>query len=305
MGRRLVRWSAFLSLAGCGPVVLPGDGTGAGTGSSDDASTTAASATTTPVPPATAGSTSTTVADDGSDDVLDEGPAFPDCGAAPPGEQRHCIGIPECEPPLDDVVAGVLVDGGSWPDSGSGPPDTLPYVYACTIADWAEDVDLLTLQLSCADGEHTLEIGTSVGLAFDMTGDFVLTVLYSTQWPFIGGQMVTLRRADGELVLAGAQGLHAPDEPQVPDGFFDPLVPTVLVDRCEIEPPGPDACASVERQALRFVHDGSAVEVYDRGVDQLGPYVLLVAQAVRYHDITCTDAAEQLYAWLAAPPIPD
>lgn len=305
MWHRLAQWSALLSFAGCGPVVLPGDGTGASTGVSDDASTTAASATTSPVPPATAGSTATTVVDDASDDVLDDGPFFPDCGAAPPGEKHHCVGIPECELPVDGVVAWVLADGGSWPDRGGGPPDTQPYVYTCTIADWAEAVDLLTLQLSCTDGAHTLEIGTSVGLAFDTSGDFVLAVLYSEDFLAGGGQMITLRRASGELVLAGAQGRHAPDEVQVPDGFFDPLAPTVLADRCDIEPPGPDECAAVERQALRFPYDGGVVEVYDHGVDQLGPYVLLVEQAVQYHDITCTDAAERLYSWIAAPPLPD
>lgn len=305
MRRRAARWSVFLSLAGCGPGVLPGDGTGAGTDDSDGASTTAASATTSPMPPATTGSTATTVDDDGSDDVLDDGPFVPDCGAALPGAKHHCIGIPECDLPVDGVVAWVLADGGSWPDSDSGPPDTLPYVYTCTIADWAEDVDLLTLRLSCLDGGHTLEIGTSVGLAFETSGDFVLSVLYGEGFPAGGGQMVTLRRASGELVLAGAQGRHAPDAAQVPAGFFDPLAPTVLADRCDVEPAGPDECAAVERQALRFSYDGGGVEVYDHGVDQLGPYVLLVEQAVRYHDITCTDAVDQLYAWLAAPPIPD
>lgn len=297
-------WFLACTVLGCGPVVLPGDGEGS---ASEGSSTGPTSATTTPGTGVTTSNPppTTTTGADGSDDELDEGPAFPDCGAALPGEQRHCIGIPECEPPVDDVVAGVLADGGSWPDSGSGPPDTLPYVYACTIADWVEDVDLLTLQLSCVDGEHTLEIGTSVGLAFDTSGDFVLSVLYHAEVPFIGGQQVTLRRADGELVLAGGQGWLAPDGSSVPADFFDPLDPIVLTDRCEIEPPGPDECGSVERQALRFTHDAGFIEVYDRGVDQLGPYVLLVAQAVRYHDITCTDAAEQLYAWLAAPPIPD
>lgn len=304
MDGRVTRCLALLSLAGCGPAVLPGDGTGAGTGASDDASsTTAASATTSPNPPATTGSTATTVVDDTSD--VDDGPFSPDCGAAPPGEKHHCIGLPECEPPMDGVVAGVLVDGGAWPDAGSGPPDTLPYVFTCTIAGSAEDVDLLTLQLACVDGEHTLAIGTSVGLAFDTSGDFVLTVLYDAENPFIGGQMVTLRRADGELVLAGAQGWPPPDGTSVPDGFFDPLAVTVIADRCEIEPPGPDECAATERQALAFFYEGDIAEVYDRGVDQLGPYVLLVARAVQYHDVECTDAVEHVYSWLAAPPIPD
>lgn len=296
-------------MLGCGPVVVPSDGDGSASEGSDTGPTSATTAPTSVTTSPTSGPrpTSTTIASDGgSDDVLDDdGPIFPDCGAAPPGTQHHCIGTPECDPPMDDVVAWVLADGGSWPDSDSGPPDTLPYVYACTIADWAEDVDLVTLRLSCVDGEHTLEIGTSVGLVFDTGGDFLLSVLFSEEWAPGSGQIVTLRRADGELVLAGAQGRQPPDGSNVPDDFLDPLAPTVIANVCEIEPPGPDGCGSVERQALRFRHDGSTADVYDRGVDQLGPYVLLVEQAVQLHDITCTDAAEHLYAWIAAPPIPD
>jgi len=307
-------------LAGCGPVVPSVEGDGSSS-SSDGSGSTTTGATTGTTSTTTVGSgtlsTSTTIADDGTDDELDDGILW-DCGAAPPGHLPRCTVATDmgggggdesvCDPqPMPDVVAWVSVDGAEPPiDVG-----TDPYDYTCTIADAVVSEDLLTLVLACADGEHTLDIGTSVELLFDTGGDFVLSVIYS-QDTFRGGdQLVTLRRADGELVLAGATTPWTPGRAgSVPADFFAPLDVSLLPDVCEIEAPWDDGsfiepCYTLQRQALRFSLAGRSVDVYDHGVDQLSPYVLMVERAELHHDITCTDIGDRWYSWVAGPPIPD
>lgn len=306
-------------LLGCGPVVLPGDGDGSASASAEEGSADSASSVTTGAtgPSATTSlpPTSTTIADDDSDDGVDDGILW-DCGAAPPGHLPRCIGpAPDmgggggesvCDPqPLVDVVAWVSVDAGAIP----GDVLENPYVYACTLVDWQEGGGGVSLSLSCADGGHTLDLGTSTGIWFDTSGDFVLSVIHSNATFGADDQLVTLRRADGELVLAGASTPWAPDHASVPVDFFAPLDVTLLPDVCRIEPPWEgdfiEPCFTVQRQALRFSLDGQALDVYDHGVDQLPPYVLSVEHAELRHDVTCTDVSSQWYSWLAAPPIPD
>jgi len=312
----------ILMLAGCGPAVTldgtegssssgSGDGPGSATMVATTVATAATTATTSPPP------TSTTFADDGTDEV-DDGISW-DCGAAPPGHLPRCTVATDmgggggdesvCDPqPVSDVVAWVMVDGGALPvDAG-----TDPYDYVCTIADGVESADLLTLVLACADGEHTLEIGTSVDLVFDAGGDFVLSVIYSQDTWRSSDQLVTLRRTGGELVLAGASSPWPPDlAGSVPTDFFDPLEVTLLPDVCEIEAPWEEGsefiapCYTLQRQALRFSLAGRAVDVFDHGVDELSPYALVVENAEYHHDIVCTDTGDRWYSWVAGPPIPD
>lgn len=317
MHSRRSAWLLGGALLGCGPVVLPGDGGGEGDGDGSDGSasgttsgaTTATTVTSGPSTFTSGPSSSATNTDDADDDVMDEGPDW-DCGAAPPGTEHHCIGgTPDsvCDPqPMEAVAAWVVVDGGALPMD----PVPEPYVYACTIAGSIEGAGFHTLELACDDGPHTLEIGTSVGIWFDQTGDFVLSVIQS-QSTFRGTDvLVTLRRADGELVLAGATTPWPPDLDAVPADFFDPLAITLLAEVCPLEPPPPggnfiDTCYTVQRQALRFELQGRARDVYDHGVDQLSPYVLLVQHAEQRHDVTCSDISDRWYSWVAVPPIPD
>jgi hypothetical protein len=312
--RRGAGWILACAPMACGPVVVPGDGGGSGSAEDGPPDTTTAADTGRPTTvTATSGPVSTsaaTLVDDGTDDVLDEGPLPWDCGAAPPGTEHHCTtGDPPsvCDPqPMPDVVAWVSVDGGATPPDGS----TEPVVHACTIAGFEEGPQVVFLALDCDDGAHTLDIGTSVGIWFDTTGEFVLSVIHSNATWRAGDQLVTLRRVGGELVLAGASTPWAPDLDEVPADFFAPLSIVLLPDVCRLEPPWDGGnfiapCYTEQRQALRFGLDGQVVDVYDRGVDQLSPYILLVQNAERYHDITCTDTSDRWYSWVAVPPILD
>ena len=60
-----------------------------------------------------------------------------------------------------------------------------------------------------------------------------------------------------------------------------------------------------QRQALRFEREGEAVEVYDHGVAQLSPYIVLVQHAEQRFDIECTDTPGRWYSWVAVPPVLD
>jgi hypothetical protein len=294
---------------GCGPIVTLDDDEGSG-GSSGEGSTSATTvatagtlSTSTGNPTSGPPPTSTSIAsDDASDDVLDEGPIGWDCGAAPPGSQHHCIGV-VCDSPMPDVEAWMVVDG--W---NLVPSDT-PYVFSCTIANWTEEGDVLSLDLACADGPHLLEIISSVGIWFDSAGDFVLTVLQAGS-TFEGiDQLVTLRRPGGELVLAGAYTPWVPGHEAIPPDFYDPYQVTLLDEVCNVDPP-PDGdflepCYSVERQALRFSSERYSADVYDHDVDQLGPYVAIVQYAEQRHDLSCTDIPGTWYQWMLVPVIPD
>ncbi len=277
----------------CGPALGGDTGTEGGTGSSSSApdteSTTGPSSTTTTSDP-TVGSTASTSTSTGTVD---------DSSTGEPASV--------CDPQPMDIVASVSFDGGALPED----PLANPYTYDCTIATWTEGDAAVTLELECVDGDHTLVLGTSVGVWFDKAGDFVVTVFHSNDT--FGGedQLVTLRRTDGELVLAGASTPWAPDHAELPPDFFAPLSITRLADVCEVEPLAPDGgnfvapCFAVERQALRFALQGEALDVYDHGVDQLPPYILAVQHAERRHDITCTDIGDTWFSWVAAPPLPD
>lgn len=304
-------WLLACTMLGCGPMVLPGDGDGSaseGSGTGPTSATTSPTSVTTTTATSGPPPTSATLGSDGgSDDVLDDDGALPwDCGAAPPGTEHHCIGIPTCDPPpMPGVVAWISVDGGELPID----PVPEPYSYACTIASQAASEALLELELECADGPHTLAIGTSVGIAFDATGDFVLSVIYSNDTFAAEDQLVTLRTSGGALVLAGMSSPWRPDDGAVPADFFDPLDVTLLENVCPVEPPAGgdflEPCFSIERQALRFSAGRQSVEVYDHGVDELASFVLLVEHAEQLHDITCTDISDTWYAWVAVPPILD
>lgn len=314
-----MRWPPLLvcSLVACGPVVLPDAGDGSSSGVAEEGTTAATHVTTTTT---TAGTittslppTSTTDGDD-ADDVVDDGILW-DCGGqAPPGHQPRCTVISDspgggggsvCDPqPELDVVGWVLVDDGNLP--AERPLN--PYVYACTIAEWLEGGGTVSLSLACEDGGHMLVLGTSTGISFDTTGDFVLSVIHSAATFGGGDQLVTLRRAGGELVLAGASTPWRPDHGQIPADFFAPLGVELLPDVCDLEDP-PDGnflepCFTVQRQALRFTLAGQSLDVYDHGVDTLSPYDLAVQTAELRHDVTCTDTAVTWYSWLAAPPPP-
>lgn len=300
---------------GCGPLVLPGDGGGGGSSGAGEGPSTGATATTGATSSTPPPSTSTTVSDEGSE-VDDDGILW-DCGVgAPPGNRPRCTapapdvgggeGESVCDPqPVPDVTAWVSFDLGSLPPE----PFENPSSYACTIIGWQEAAGYVGIELSCADGGHSIELGTSTGIWFDTSGDFVVSVIYSDATFGGGDVLVTLRRADGELLVAGATTPWTPDHPSVPAGFFDPLDVTLLADVCPVEEPwggdflGP--CFTVERQAIRFARDGRSVDVYDRGVDQLTPYVVSVQTAELRHDVTCTDTSDQWYSWLAAPTVPD
>lgn len=305
MHRGLASVLACLSI-GCGPVVLPGDGDGAGSAGSGDATssapTTAITATTT-VPTATTGTTTAaTTGDEADDDVLDDEGIGWDCGAAPPGTKHHCIAPATCDVPVRDVVAWISVDDGATPPE----PVREPYVYDCTITDWSESGTLLSLALDCADGPHTLDVVASTGIWFDQAGDFTLSVIHSGATFEGGDQIVTLRRADGELVLAGASTPWRPEAAGIPFDFFDPLVVSLVDDICPIEaPPEGEPCYAVERQALRFLTELDVVEVYDHGAEQLPPWVLLVQHAEERHDVTCSDISNTWYSWVAVPPVLD
>jgi hypothetical protein len=295
-------------LLGCGPEVVPAGGSGSGsegsTGGPMSATTVATTVAASTGPGTSVSTTSTTNADDTTDGF----DGF-DCGAAPPGTRHHCVGKPPwaCDPPpMLGTVAWVSFDGGELPAG----PVTEPYVYGCTIAGWEPGAALVTLALACEDGEHTLEIGSSAGIWFRDAGDFVLSVVHSDASFGSQDQLVTLRRADGELVLAGASTPWPPDFEGVPADFFAPLEISLLTDVCPLEPPPDgtmfvDRCFTLERQALRFSLEGRTVEVYDHGVDQLAPYIVAVQDAEQRHDIRCTDTSEQWYSWVAAPTIPD
>lgn len=297
--------TCLFSLA-CGPVVvLPGDGDGAGSVGSDDTTssgtTTAVTATTTPTA-TTAGTIATTAGSTGAsedDDVDDDGISW-DCGAAPPGSMHHCTAPQPCDPPMRGVLGWISVDGGAGPDD----PMPEPYVYECTIPDWTEESSLYSFALSCADGPHTLEIASSVGIWFDTAGDFLLSVTYSNDFES-SNRLVALRRADGELVLAGAS-TSSPEE--ATSDFFEPLAVSLVEGLCPIDPPedvflGP--CYSVERQALTFILDTAVEQVFDHGVGELSPYVVIVQHAEQRHDLTCSDIPDAAYTWIVVPPIPD
>jgi hypothetical protein len=301
--------------------MVPGTGDGSSSGSAEEgkASTTSGGTTATTTTSNTTGTTTdppptATIAADGSDDRVDDGIHW-DCGAAPPGHLPRCSPPTDfggggdesvCDPqPIPDVVAWVSVDVGAVP---AGPLAN-PYVYACTITDWQEGSGAVSLSLECADGGHTLDIGTSTGIDFDTSGDFVLSVIYSNSTFGGNDQLVTLRRAGGELVLAGASTPWPPDHEEIPGNFFAPLDVVLLPDVCGIELPwdggfvGP--CFTVQRQALRFTSERVALDVYDHGVDQLPQYAIAVETAELRHDVTCTDTPSQWYSWLATTPIPD
>lgn len=290
-----IRPLALALALGCGPTPGGDAGSEGGTGSSTSGSASQSSGldSTTAVPdPTTEGTAdaSTTTATTTATDDTSTG--------EPPSV---------CDPqPMPDVLAWVVVDArGDVPV----PPSTDPLSYTCTITDVQDGGGVATIELLCTDGPHTLDVGTSVGIWFDPAGELVLSVIYS-QATFKGGdQLVTLRRSDGELVLAGANTPWSPDDERIPTDFFDPLEITTLSDACPIEPPADagfvDPCYTVQRQALRFALEGEHVDVYDQGADQLSSYVLLVQYAQRFHDVQCTDTPGQWYAWVAVPPIPD
>jgi hypothetical protein len=290
------------ALLGCGPVVVPGDGDGSGSAGSTGGSTSATAATISATGTSTLGSA--TIADGNDDEHDDDGPGGWDCGAAPPGQLPRCIGVPMCDPPpMPGVVAWISVDGRAR----STRPET--HAYACTIADWEDGPSQVTLALECADGPHTLEVGTPAGIWFDAEGDFVLTVVHSGA-TFEGADVLaTLRRADGSLVLAGASTPWPPDAAAVPEGFFDPLDVALRDDVCPVEPLSGggfiEACYAVERQALRFGLGGEALDVYDHGVDQLPPFILAVQHAEQRHQLTCSDTPDRWYSWVAVPPLLD
>ena len=308
-----------LVLVGCGPAVpsVEGDGSSSSGDGPGPTMTVGSVSTSTSSPTSGPPPTSTTIGDDASDDDVDDGISW-DCGAAPPGHLPRCT-APQpdvggggdesvCDPqPMPDVVAWVSVDGGALPvDAG-----TDPYSYVCTIVASSAAGELLSYALDCADGEHTLEVGTSAGMWFGTEGDFVLSVIYSQDTWRSSDQLVTLRRVGGELVLAGASTPWPPDlAGSVPDDFFDPLEVTLLPDVCEIEEPWDggnflEPCYTLQRQALRFSLEGQGVDVYDHGSDQLSPYLLVVENAEHHHDIECTDTGERWYSWVAGLPIPD
>jgi len=307
-------WLVACALFGCGPVVLPADGDGSASASSETSAGTGGSATSSTTTLGTTGGPSTatigasTASDGVVDDGTDDGWGGFDCGAAPPGQQPRCIGRPEsaCDPqPMPGLRAGVSVDGGALPEG----PLTNPYVYTCTIDSWQDEGLYYSFALACADGEHTLDVHASVDIWFDTTGELVLSVIHSDDTWEGGDQLATLRRAGGELVLAGASTPWPPDDEQIPPDFFAPLGVTLLADACPLEPP-PNSdfltpCYTLERQALRFTLDGASVDVYDRGVDQLAPYILAVEAAEHHHDIMCTDIGERWYSWIAVPPVLD
>lgn len=286
---------ALVLACACGPTPGEDAGTEAGSGSTsttpDTQSTTEPGSTTNPNP--TVGSTTA------STTTLDPTGTADDTSTGEPPSV--------CEPQPVDLVAWVSFDGGVLPEQ----PLANPYVYDCTITDWIEGDALLTLELSCLDGDHTLALGTSVGVWFDKAGDFVVTVFHSDDTFGSEDQLITLRRADGELVLAGASTPWSPDHAALPPDFFAPLVITLLADVCDVEPLPPDGggfvapCFAVERQALRFDLQGQVVEVHDHGVDQLPPYILAVQHAEQRHDIMCTDTGGTWYSWVAVPPILD
>jgi hypothetical protein len=298
-------WLLMCTSIGCGPVVLPGDGDGSATSGSEDGPSPTSSATSSTVTATSDLSTTTTTldddgtADDGTE-AEDDGFSF-DCGVAPAGTMHHCIGQPTCEPPMPDVRAGITVDDGALPaDVG---PD--PYVYTCTIADVLGSGDTYTLTLACADGPHTLEVAS--GALMVGTGDDVVLSVIHGNATFKGGDLfVTLHRADGDLMIAGASTPWPPGDDGLPPDFFDPLVVTVVEGVCPIEPSsdGGEPCYGVERQALRFATARDVVEVYDHGTGSIGPHLLRVQHAEQRHDVTCSDVDGTWYSWLAFVPPP-
>jgi len=211
-----------------------------------------------------------------------------------------------CDPqPVEGIAAEIRLDGGTAPVPA--PPAT-PYVFtACTISSSSDAGQVFTFELDCADGGHTLEVTTSTGLYFDTAGELELAVIQT--FSTLGGedQLVTLRRADGQLVLAGGRSPVAPDGSAVPADFFAPLDVALVPDVCAVDAGPSDGCFTEERQALRFMLGGDSVEVYDRGSGALATFALVVAIAMRYgvDESECSDVPETWYEWVVVPPIPD
>ncbi|MCX4244716.1 hypothetical protein [Paraliomyxa miuraensis] len=284
----------FVLACACGPVA--GEDAGPGSGSGEGSTTSGTSGMSTME--TTNGPTSTTAVSSTTTGTTDDTASADDTSTGEPPSV--------CDPqPMMGVVSSVLFDAGALPPE----PLANPYAYTCIIDDWLEGEALLTLALACEDGDHVLAIGSSVGIWFDSRGEFVVTVIHSAQTWGAEDQLVTLRRADGSLVLAGASTPWPPDFEQVPSDFFAPLSIGLLPDVCEVEPPYEGGfvppCFRIQRQALRFELAGETVDVYEHGADQLSPYVLLVERAELRHDVTCTDTQGRWYSWVAVPPIPD
>lgn len=210
-----------------------------------------------------------------------------------------------CDPPpvegvdgsisVDEGMAGIPVD----------PHDVLVF-QACTIASTDTDAQTTTLTLACDDGVHALEVVSSSAFGFDTAGDFELGVIQTRTVMGFMDQLVTLRRADGELVLAGGWSPWAPNDPRIQAGFFAPFTIAVEADVCSPEPPDPeDDCEIEQRQALRFTLAGESLDVYDGNATLLSPWALVVGRAVQYLEIECADVPETFYRWVVVPAISD
>jgi hypothetical protein len=205
-----------------------------------------------------------------------------------------------CEPPPEEGLAAYA----TFDDDDDPPldaPDGNPYTYDCQIAEASEDAGQLTLAFVCDDGEHSLVIDAMPAVLFDTTGDFQLSVMYTKLVYGFRDFLLTLRRADGELVLVVGQSPLPPEDATVPVGFFDPFAVSVLTDVCSVEPFDEEDCGAKQRQALRFEHDDDMVEIHDGRQGELASYVIVVDEAYLLHDISCGDAPERYYSWLISP----
>lgn len=211
------------ALVGCGPTIDLGEGeASAGSGDGPPPVTTSATSTSTSGPPTASAtfSTGTTVADD-SGDVLDDGPFGWDCGAAPPGSSRHCIGVPpSCDPTLQELCP----DGERCvPTSDDGQPgwDTARCVPVVDVP--GLDGDPCTIAGDPWSGQDTCDVG-SLCVAGERSPN------EGTCWPLCSAQ------GDGAPTCSSPDATCA----WLFDGVVpvcaevcDPLVPACTLGRCD------------------------------------------------------------------------
>lgn len=180
------------------------------------------------------------------------------------------------------------------------PDQTIELDVACTVADVSAASGVLTIELSCEDAPHVLDV-SDLGPIDLSVGDAVTLRIFDVQ-PWWRETYIALLR-DGEVIVAGLRSSSLPwgdgNDFTPPATFFAPLQVAVVDDVCRPEPLPEvdepcnficaDPCYQVERQALELHSGGESIVIHDGNEGTLDGLQIFVGTAEQWLNVQCTD----------------
>jgi len=204
-----------------------------------------------------------------------------------------------CPEPMG-VWVSWTIDGTDWPWSPIDIEQRCNVEYVRNDDSGASTIGLLCMASAGTLESHTIEINSTPPIRLFLWEGVDVIFRYVADTPFLVNRWFSLREDDGGPIVTGvdADGLLPPAAD--PDLIYTPLLISSVGNLCPRES---WVCFEKERLALDVSCHDMSILVYDQSEAMLSCelfYHILVENAERRHNISCTDTPSEWYRFLIA-----